>query len=327
VAAPQVTVVAATHNRSALLPRLVRALEAQEGAPPFEVVIANDASSDDTVAVLDRLIAESTLTMSAIHHERRRGPGPGRNAAYRRGQGRLVLFTDDDCVPRPHWVARLSAALGEHDVVQGATVPAPDQLANTGTFSRTLEVREATGFFQTCNMGYRREVLDAADGFDERFDQPAGEDTDLALRCLDRGASFAFVGDAVVEHDVRPSNLWVTLKDTWRWQGVVGTVAKHPDLRVRLASSRWFWKPSHPRVLAAAAGVLAGSAGIATRQPLLVAAGAAVTAPYLRYRLLVDPIDRSMVGRVRYLGHAFLVDAAEVAALGRGSIKYRTLFL
>lgn len=239
----------------------------------------------------------------------------------------MILFTDDDCVPRADWVARLVAALGDHDFVQGATVPAPDQLANSGAFSRTLQVLEPTGFFQTCNMGYRRELLEAADGFDEQFDRPAGEDTDLALRCLDKGATFAFVDDAVVEHDVRPSSLKVAIKDTWRWQGVVGTVAKHPELRHGTYSSRYFWKPSHPKVLAAAAGLLVAGAGVATRRRWPVALGAALGVPYVRYRVLLDPIDSSRAGRLKYLGHAFLVDAAEVVALARGSVKYRTLFL
>lgn len=322
-AGPVATIVAATRNRAPLLPRLVQALEAQEGAPPFEVVIVDDASTDDTPEVLAKLAASASVPLRTIRHDPRRGPGPARNAGWRSGTGHLVLFTDDDCTPRSTWVAELVDALASHDVVQGATTPAPDQLSQQGTFSRTLEVSEATGFFQTCNMGYRRRALEAVDGFDEAFDHPAGEDTDLALRCLAEGCTFEFRAAAIVEHDVRPSSLLAAVRDTWRWQGVVGVVKKHPAILERLGS-RWFWKPSHPPLLLAALGVvvLALSHGALGRT-----VGLALGGPYLRYRLLVDPVHPGRVGRVRYLGHAAAVDAGEVVAMARGSMRYGRLYL
>jgi glycosyltransferase involved in cell wall biosynthesis len=322
-AGPVATIVAATRNRAALLPRLVQALEAQEGAPPFEVVIVDDASTDDTPEVLAKLAASASIPLRTIRHDPRRGPGPARNAGWRSGTAPLVLFTDDDCTPRPTWVAELVDALADHDVAQGATTPAPDQLSQQGTFSRTLEVSEATGFFQTCNMGYRRYALEAVDGFDEAFDHPAGEDTDLALRCLAEGCTFEFRAAAIVEHDVRPSSLVAAVRDTWRWQGVVGVVKKHPAIVERLGS-RWFWKPSHPPLLLAALGlaVLAASHGALGRS-----VGLALGGPYLRYRLLVDPVHPGRAGRIRYLGHAAAVDAGEVVAMARGSMRYGRLYL
>lgn len=322
-AAAEVTVVVATRNRAGLLPRLVRALEAQVDAPPFEVVIVDDASTDHTPAVLADLERSTTVPLRVLRHERRRGPGPGRNAGWRLGSGDLVLFTDDDCTPRPGWIAGLASSLAHHDLAQGATTPAPDQLANQGTFSRTLEVSEPTGFFQTCNMGFRRSALEAASGFDEAFDHPAGEDTDLALRCLAAGATFEFRSDAVVEHDVRPSSLRAAVQDTWRWQGVVGVVKKHPEILERLGS-RWFWKPSHGPWLAAAAGVLVLLLGRGGPARL---AGVALGLPYARHRLLVDPVHPGRWGRLRYLGHAAAVDGGEVVAMVRGSLRYRRLYL
>jgi len=318
-----VSVVIATRNRSALLPRLVRALEAQEGAPPFDVVIVDDASTDDTAAVLADLERTTRLPLRVLRHDRRRGPGPGRNAGWRLGGGDNILFTDDDCTPRPGWVAGLADALARHDLAQGATVPAPDQLANQGTFSRTLEVHEPTGFFQTCNMGFRRSALAAAEGFDEAFDHPAGEDTDLALRCLAAGATFEFCSDAVVEHDVRPSSLRAAVRDTWRWQGVVGVVKKHPAILERLGS-RWFWKPSHPAWLLALSGAVLL---LGARSPAGRVLGLALGLPYARHRLLVDPVHPGRWGRVRYLGHAAAVDGGEVVAMVRGSLRYRRLYL
>ncbi|HVX18987.1 MAG TPA: glycosyltransferase [Acidimicrobiales bacterium] len=325
--APDVLVVAATHNRAELLPRLVRGLEAQVGAPAFEVVIVDDCSSDDTPSVLAELARASSLPLQWFRQERRAGPAPARNRGWRASPASRVLFTDDDCVPHTDWVATLLAALDDHDFVQGTTIPAPDQLQNSGVFSRTLEVREPSGTFQTCNMGYRRTWLEKVDGFDEAFDQPAGEDTDLALRCLDQGASFAFCAEAVVEHDVRPSSFRAALKDTWRWRGVVGALARHPELH-ELIGSRWFWKPSHPRAIAATVGLATG-AGLALRgRPIVgLAVAAAANAPYAQYRVRRDPIVADKAGRVRYLPHALAIDMGEVVALAEGSRRYRKLVL
>lgn len=327
VRGPDVVVVAATRNRADLLPRLVRGLEAQLDAPQFEVVIVDDASTDDTPAVLGELARDAAVPLRWFRQERRAGPAPARNRAWRASAAGRVLFTDDDCVPHPDWVASLLGALESHDLVQGMTIPAPDQLENSGVFSRTLEVREPSGTFQTCNMAYRRTWLEKVGGFDEAFDQPAGEDTDLALRCLDRGASFTFCDEAVVEHDVRPSSFRAALKDTWRWRGVVGALVRHPELH-ELIGSRWFWKPSHPRALGATAGLLGGAAVALRGHPgAALAAAAAASAPYAQYRLRRDPIVADKARRIAYLPHALAIDMGEVVALAEGSRRYRKLVL
>lgn len=317
------SVVTATRNRAHLLPRLCTAIENQTVAPSIELIVVDDASTDDTSSALAEIQGSSRIRVSAMRLARRSGPAAARNLGWRAARGEYVLFTDDDCEPRPEWAENLLDALAESDVVQGTTIPARDQLMNNGPFSRTLEVVEPSGFFQTCNMGYRRKLLEVADGFDEAFQHPAGEDTDLALRCLDLGARFVFKGAAVVEHDVRPSSLRSAIRDSWRWQGVVGAVAKHPELRVR-HGSRLFWKPSHRVVLLALGGI---GLALLVRRDKATAVGATLVLPYMRYRLRIAPVHPSWTGRVKYLGHAFVVDTVELAALARGSIRYRTLFL
>ena len=63
---PGAAVVVSTFNRSGLLPRLFVALEAQQDAPPFEVVIVDDASTDETPQVLRALAAGTSLTISVL---------------------------------------------------------------------------------------------------------------------------------------------------------------------------------------------------------------------------------------------------------------------
>ncbi|MGH2795032.1 MAG: glycosyltransferase family 2 protein, partial [Actinomycetota bacterium] len=70
-AEPRVSVVIATYQRASLLPRLVRALEAQTLTDPFEVVFVDDGSTDGTPKVLEDLASRSAIPITVL--------GDGRN--------------------------------------------------------------------------------------------------------------------------------------------------------------------------------------------------------------------------------------------------------
>lgn len=324
---PAVVVVVATHNRRALLHRLVAALDAQRLDAPFEIVIVDDASTDGTYAELERLAGDGSrrVPLVPLRLDHNRGPAAARNAGWRASSAPLVAFTDDDCVPQPGWLASLVDELARADLVQGRTLPDPEQrVRHRGPFSRTLEVTSETGLYPTCNMGYRRSVLDRLDGFDEHFRHPAGEDTDLAWRARESGALSAYRDDAVVHHDVRPSSLRSQLSDTWRWEGIVLAVARHPGLRAHLFRNP-FWKPSHAPALAAVLGMVAA---VSPGSPLAARlGGAAVTLPYVHHRIRTAPLVPGRRAALRLLPAAFVADIAEVAVLTVASVRYRTLVL
>lgn len=319
---PVVAVVVATHGRAALLPRLLRALTTQQGAPAYEVVVVDDASRDGTRAVLHELAGQAPVPVRVLGLARNRGPATARNLGWRSSAARLVAFTDDDCVPSPGWLAALVAGLADADLAQGRTLPDPEQLGSSGPFSRTLCVEAEDGFYQTCNVAYRRETLDRAGGFDEEFRHPAGEDTELAWRAVEAGARTTFVPDALVHHDVRPSSVLATLRDTPRWGSVVLAVRKHPPLRERL-HSKYFWRASHRPALLAVLGLAALGTGRRTGL-----AGLALLAPYARLRLLTDPLPTlGPRRRMALLPAALLVDAAEVGVCAAASLRQRRLLL
>ncbi len=316
------SVVIASHDRVALLPRLVEAFEAQ-AASGFEVLVVDDASSDGTWEELQRLAATSSIDLRVQRLPVNSGPATARNAGWRAARAQVVLFTDDDCVPQPGWVAAMTSALATVDVAQGRTEPNPDQRSHHGPFSRTLQVTSEEGYYQTCNMGYRREVLERLGGFDERYRHPAGEDTDLAWRAREAGAATEFVADALVYHDVRPSSFVVHLKDTWRWGSCVLTVREHPGLR-DLIWRRAFLRASHPPALLGAAGLLVASVpalGVARL------AGLPLLLPYLHLRLRRWPLQGGPRRRLAAIPFAFVADLTESLVMAISSVRYRTLVL
>lgn len=244
----------------------------------------------------EAVLAGSAATV--LRHPAPRGPAAARNTGWRAARAPVVVFTDDDCLPTPGWLVALAAP--PQDVVVGRVRPEPGR--RLGPLSRSLTVHAALPWFQTANVRYPRALLERLGGFDEAYPHPAGEDTDLGWRALEAGASVAFASDALVHHAVHELGLVAGVRDAGRWASAVRTVKRHPGLRAHL-HRRIFWKPTHERLLLAAAAVALA--------PRTRGVSLALVVPY---------------GRMRR-GRAAAVDVAEVVAMLRGSLAARTLLL
>jgi GT2 family glycosyltransferase len=317
---PEISVVVATRNRARRMSRLVGALERQTlGRGRFEVVAVDDASTDDTGAVLDQLAHHSPLELRVIHAPSRGGPAVGRNLGWRAARAPVVAFTDDDCVPDPGWLqAGLDAIRSGAGLVVGRTSPPPEQQALGGEpFAAVLEV-SSTRFMETCNVFYRRADLERVGGFDERYRRPGGEDTDLGIRVGGLGREAVFCPTALVHHDVRVRGALAAAQEALRWADIPLVVHGRPWVRRRLLHRRVFWKPSHPPTLAALLGV---ALAVRWRPALLL------VAPWLHHRLRVDPVAADPVRRLAALPGALVIDAVEVFTMARGSVRHRTFVL
>jgi glycosyltransferase involved in cell wall biosynthesis len=321
---PELSVVVATRNRASLLPRLVRALEAQEGAPPFELVVVDDGSTDDTPAVLAQLAASSPIELHVHRLAHSRGPAAARNVGWRASRAPMIAFTDDDCIPQPRWLAEISSGLQRSDIAQGTTMANPQQ-AMRGIFSRAPQASYERGFYETCNIGYRTATLATVDGFDEGFGprrgRPTwGEDTDLAWRAKEAGARTTFVGGAVVWHDMTSGRLRDELADLPRRGGNALLVRRHPGVRHSFESP-WFVQAAH----APALGTVAATAAALLRPRSLARwlAAAAFFAAWARRRGAYNP-KREWP---RTLPQWFVVDVADVAVMAVASARNRSLLL
>lgn len=314
-APPSVSVVIATHGRAALLVELLDALDAQTRTD-VEVLVVDDDSQDETPTVLAERGTRSIRVA-------RGGPARAREVGWRAATGLVIAFTDDDCVPTPGWLEALVAPIeqGDADVVQGRTLPRPDQADRAGPWSRTQHVDTENGFYQTCNIAYSRNVLEALDGFHPSFVGPntSGEDAELGWRAREAGYRTAFAEDALVHHAVWPSSYWAYLRDRRRWGMVIQVIRYHPQTRA-LAYRRWFYRPSHLRVVAALPVIVA--AGLVRWWAPLALLAALFAADLLRTRGR-GPVHR----RVLHLAQVLTVDIVEVAVFAASSVRYRTLLL
>jgi GT2 family glycosyltransferase len=325
---PEVSVVVASRNRAQLLPGLLAALAGQSNVVACQLVVVDDASEDDTPAVLPGLAAR--YPSLAVHRlPQHAGPAVARNVGWRASTGDVIVFTDDDCLPDPGWLSGLMRAhAAGADVAQGRTVPEVERPADRGTFGHWVEVAEFTHRYETCNISYRRDVLERLHGFDESFGTtpggpPYGEDTDLGWRAAKAGADCRFVADAIVRHRVSASSFPAAVGRRLRAGVVPYLIRKHPEYRAHLRY-RYFLDEAHAIALVALAGWLAC---VAARRPAGVAVGVAASTPYVWFRLRV----RRLPGRRRWwpviVPAAWLLDVVETAVLARGSLRWRRLVL
>lgn len=313
----------ATRDRVELVKRALGALAAQESAPPFEVVIVDDGSRDATATAIERLRSASPYPLTVLRSGSPAGPAAARNRGWQAATGEYVLFTDDDCVPAGGWIRAMADGLAEADIVVGRTRPPQAQLARRGPFSSYLDM-DHDGRFSTCNVGYRRPVLQSLGGFDsEHFRYPNGEDTDLALRARKAGYSDAFAEGGLVWHDVHPSDFRAHLRRVKRLDGVVALVSRHPEAR-ELLNAGWFLRSVDKGVLIWWSALL-GASVLRRRSSWLAVAASSAVYVWQFGRSYYPP--RSIPERLAAVPLAFVADSWAVAVMARSSLRHRTLLL
>lgn len=314
---PEISVVIPTYRRESRLAFALEALAAQTlDADRYEVIVVRAPGALGPFARaptgLDVRFLEGTAP----------SPANQRNHGWRAAAAPLVVFTDDDCRAATDWLERLLASAdGPNTFLQGRTEPDPDEVHLQFPLARTITVRKPTGWYETCNMAYPRALLERLDGFDERFDAPECEDTELALRAKEAGALPAFIDDAVVWHAVLQRTFAGALREAGRREAMAMLLARHPQQREALFA-RFFVSEAHATL------PLAALVGIAVRRrPLLAAAigGAAVLRLQQRFRGWEPLTARTLLRVAAHAPTEIAVRCADIAATVRGAVRHRVL--
>lgn len=117
--APSVSVVVATHNRAASLETTLRSISAVK-YPQFEIIVVDNApGNDETAGLVNRMAVE--LTNLRYVREDRVGLAWARNCGLEAARGVYTVFTDDDVLVDPDWLAALVQGFGDGDHVACVT--------------------------------------------------------------------------------------------------------------------------------------------------------------------------------------------------------------
>jgi GT2 family glycosyltransferase len=239
-----VTVTIATWNRAELLDRCLSSVFASTGGVRYEVIVVDNASEDDTVAML----ARSRPQVEVIRNAANRGFGAAHNQAMARARGRYVCALNNDAQLRPDTLAALTAFLDDHPragICSCPARPAPGASWATGGGVRrfpTVAVEAGASLAELLAPPFglagasvmkpvmdrlvgacpedaarevawvhgalfmmRREMLDEVGGFDERFFM-FFEEIDLCRRAWAGGWSVWFTPATSYLHLARQSS-------------------------------------------------------------------------------------------------------------------------
>jgi glycosyltransferase involved in cell wall biosynthesis len=189
--APTISVVIPTFNRAPFLGSMLASVFAQADCPPYEVILVDDASTDDTAAA----VAATGHPVTLLRLEQNGGVARARQAGADRARGRLLAFHDSDDLMLPDRLGGLARHLAAHPevgavfsngVVESATGEPAGLVVETSQAQRLdgrcLTIRDVLRdglpmFLQTALV--RREAFDRAGGIDTTLRRHA----DLELSC------------------------------------------------------------------------------------------------------------------------------------------------
>jgi len=217
-----VSVVVSTHNRQEDLRAALDSLLHQVGGVPYEVLIVDNNSNDDTRGVVEQAIESSPVPLTLLF-EPRQGVSYGRNTGILHARAGIIAITDDDCRPVPEWIASIVRAFDKYpdvDCIGGKVVPAwPDHVPSwfnglqTGPLAtcehgdedRPVDADHAAMCLLTANLALRRRVFEKVGMFSTEY--PRGQDREIQLRMWRAGCRGIYVPDVVVMVPIPPERL------------------------------------------------------------------------------------------------------------------------
>lgn len=209
-ATPRLSVVIACFNGAATLAQQLSALAGQSCPQPWELILADNGSTDGS-----RLVALSfadRLPLRVLDASCRQGPAHARNVGVRAARGEWVAFCDADDVVADDWLAAVCTAMARHAFVAGRV---DLHLLNRASVARSRTMDQQEDLQPACgnrlglphagagNMAIHREVFERVGGFDEGL--LCLEDTDLCWRVQQAGTPLVFEPGMVLHTRLRSS--------------------------------------------------------------------------------------------------------------------------
>jgi glycosyltransferase involved in cell wall biosynthesis len=239
---PSISVIVPVRNEAHSIERTLRALLTQDFPPSdYEVVVADGASTDETVPIVRRLQAEFRQLKLVFNAGRL--SSCGRNTAVRHATKDVVVVVDGHChIPGRDYLSNVSAALGSKGA-DSLGRPQPLDVPNATPFQRAVAIARSSRLGhnpgsdiyssapkfvvpQSTAVAYLRGVFQRVGLFDEAFD--ACEDVEFNERVHAAGLTCFFEPSARVAYEPR-KNLRALFHQLARYGlGRARLAIKHP---------------------------------------------------------------------------------------------------
>jgi GT2 family glycosyltransferase len=174
-----------------------------------------------------------------------KGVSNARNCGIREAGGKVIAFTDDDCVVSRQWLSRLLRAFEDPEVGGAGSIREAynphEPIASLwdasyimpgGLVQKYGYLRDHDTYLCTSSAAYRAEVIKGLAGFDESL--PSGEDYDLSVRVKRSGFRLELVPEARVWHEHPVTLKCVARQQLWHAQGDLALARKYARKAIRL---------------------------------------------------------------------------------------------
>jgi glycosyltransferase involved in cell wall biosynthesis len=199
------SVVVPCRNDAPLLGRQLAALADQVVDEPFEVVVVDNGSTDDSAQVARRFA--DRLAVRVVSLDGPPGVARARNAGVAAAAGDRLVFVDADDVVGPGYLAALDAALDRDEFVAARLELDrlnPSWLVRSRNLPQSGGLNDQFDFLPYAfggSLGITRDRFDAVGGFPEG--RQYGDDVEFCWLVQLAGTPLRYVPDAVVHYRLR----------------------------------------------------------------------------------------------------------------------------
>jgi len=202
IEAMSASIIIPTFNGASRIGSCLDALLPQTAGLDAEILVVDDGSSDDTAQIVARYSGVRLISQANA------GPATARNRGALEAKGKIILFTDDDCVPAGDWLSTMTKPFEDPDVVGVKGAYRTRQKALAARFVqidyedryRLMSTFPQIDFIDTYSAAFRRDCFLEMDGYDTSFPVACAEDIELSYRMSARGWKMKFVPTAIVYH-------------------------------------------------------------------------------------------------------------------------------
>lgn len=213
---PKISIVIVTYNNLELTRLCLDSIHDNTEYPNYEIVVVDNASSDNTVAYLEEYI-KNHANVVFIKSENNLGFAGGNNLGVKAAGGEYVVLLNNDTIVTPGWLHNLLLHLQQNANV-GMVGPVTNAIGNEAKINidytdlaiinHFAAVRAVNNYGLSfpisvlalyCCMMPRGLYL-RLDGLDERFHVGMFEDDDLAMKLEKEGLQLLCAEDVFIHH-------------------------------------------------------------------------------------------------------------------------------
>jgi glycosyltransferase involved in cell wall biosynthesis len=218
---PIISVIMPCYNAEETIGDQLKALANQDCDEPWELLIADNGSTDNTIEVINEY-HNRIPNLLLLDASQKPGPAYARNLAVKHASGKYIAYCDADDEVDSKWLRVIMQAVSKYDFVASQM----DAIKLSDSRAAKLKMSVQTeGLIQytyvpylphagTSGLAIRKDLHESINGFDERF--RACEDCDYCWKIQQSGTPLHFEPNALI-HIRHRGTAFQRFKQAIRW--------------------------------------------------------------------------------------------------------------